>query len=55
MMKESLWRMMENHSRWETYPLASDMSKADALAYWSGPEDETFFVEEGKEATWMYW
>jgi hypothetical protein len=33
----------------ETYPLASDMSKADALAYWNGPEDETFVVEEGDE------
>jgi hypothetical protein len=28
----------------ETYPLASDMSKADALNYWHGPEDEVFVV-----------
>jgi hypothetical protein len=33
----------------ETYPLASDMSKADALNYWNGPEDEAFVVEEGDQ------
>src|SRR5262249_34514828 len=38
----------------ETYPLASDMSKADALDYWYGPEDEIFVVKEGDEALGTY-
>ena len=47
---EAIWRIMEPIVRaGETYPLASDMSKADALDYWYGPEDEIFVVEEGDE------
>jgi hypothetical protein len=38
----------------ETYPLASDMSKADALDYWYGPEDEIFVVKEADEALGTY-
>ena len=45
--QEAIWRVIEPTIRaGQTYPLASDMSKADALAYWNGPEDETFVVEE---------
>src|SRR5690349_5597093 len=29
-----------------TYTLDSDMSEADALAYWMGPDKETFVAEE---------
>lgn len=29
-----------------TYALDSDMSEADALAYWMGPDKETFVAEE---------
>jgi ribosomal protein S18 acetylase RimI-like enzyme len=29
-----------------TYSLASNMSEADALAYWMGPDKETFVAEE---------
>jgi GNAT superfamily N-acetyltransferase len=38
----------------ETYPLASDMSKADALDYWYGPEDEIFVVEKEREILGTY-
>lgn len=30
----------------ETYTLNHDMSEADALAYWMGPDKETFVAEE---------
>ena len=30
----------------ETYALPSDMSEADAIAYWMGPDRETFVAEE---------
>ena len=44
--EEAIWAIMEPIIRaGETYPLPSDMSKAEALAYWNGPEDETFVVE----------
>jgi ribosomal protein S18 acetylase RimI-like enzyme len=50
-----MWRIMEPIIRaGETYPLASNLSKADALAYWNGPEDETFVVEEGDEILGTY-
>ena len=52
---DAIWRIMEPIIRaGETYPLASDMSKADALDYWYGPEDEIFVVEEGDEALGTY-
>src|SRR5262245_42093600 len=52
---EAIWRVMEPIIRaGETYPLASDMTKADALAYWNGPEDETFVVEEGSDIIGKY-
>ncbi len=53
--EEAIWRIMEPIIRaGETYPLASDTSKADAPAYWNGPEDETFVVEEGEEILGAY-
>jgi ribosomal protein S18 acetylase RimI-like enzyme len=36
----------------ETYPLAADMSKDDALAYWN--RAEVFVVEEGQEILGTY-
>jgi hypothetical protein len=55
MMRKRYGRIMEPIIRaGETYRLASDMSKADALAYWNGPEDETFVVEEGDEILGTY-
>ena len=45
--QDAIWRIMEPTIRaGETYPLATDMGKAAALAYWQGPDDETFVVED---------
>jgi ribosomal protein S18 acetylase RimI-like enzyme len=53
--QDAIWRIVEPTIRaGETYPLASDMRRADALAYWNGPEDETFVVEEGSEIVGTY-
>jgi len=43
----AIWAILEPviHSG-ETYALDSDMSERDALAYWLGPEKETFVAEE---------
>src|SRR5262245_22467334 len=38
----------------ETYPLPSDMSKADALAYWNARDAEPFVVEDGQEIVGTY-
>jgi ribosomal protein S18 acetylase RimI-like enzyme len=44
---DDLWRVIEPTIRaGETYPLARDMTKADALAYWRGPTHEVFVAEE---------
>ena len=43
-----------DHSRRGDLPLATDMSKADALAYWNGPDDEIFVVEEGSKIVGTY-
>jgi len=49
----AIWRIMEPIIRaGETYPLASDMSKDDALAYWN--RAEVFVVEEGEEMLGTY-
>jgi ribosomal protein S18 acetylase RimI-like enzyme len=42
----ALWRVIEPTIRaGETYPLARDLSKADALAYWCSPQHEVFVAE----------
>lgn len=38
-----------------TYALDRDMSEADALAYWMGPEKETFVAEEDGVALGTYY
>jgi ribosomal protein S18 acetylase RimI-like enzyme len=41
-----LWRVIEPTIRaGETYPLARDLAKADALAYWRSPQHEVFVAE----------
>ena len=53
--QEAIWRIMEPIIRaGETYPLPSDMSKADALAYWNAPDAEPFVVEDGQEIVGTY-
>ena len=43
----AIWRILEPTIRaGETYTLPRDMSEADALAYWTGADRETFVAEE---------
>lgn len=43
----SIWSILEPVIRaGETYTLDRDMADADALAYWLGPDKETFVVED---------
>lgn len=44
--EDALWRIVEPILRaGETYTLPADMSRADALAYWLAPGNETFVAE----------
>ncbi len=47
---EAIWRALEPVIRaGETYALARQMSEADAILYWTGPDRETFVAEaEGR-------
>jgi len=48
---EAIWRLMEPIIRArETYPLPSDMSKADALAYWNAPDAEPSWSKMKKKS-----
>ncbi len=43
---DAIWRIIEPVIRaGETYALPRDMSEADAIAYWTGPDRETFVAE----------
>ncbi len=43
----AIWRIIEPVIRaGETYTLPRDMSETDAIAYWTGPDRETFVAEE---------
>jgi ribosomal protein S18 acetylase RimI-like enzyme len=45
--RDAIWRVLQPTIRaGETYALPTDMSEADALAYWTGPDRETFVAEE---------
>jgi len=45
--RSSIWTIIEPTIRaGETYTLDRDMSEADALAYWLGPDKETFVAED---------
>ena len=52
----AIWSVIEPTIRaGETYTLAPDMSDHDALAYWMGPDKETFIAEdEGKTVGTYY-
>jgi ribosomal protein S18 acetylase RimI-like enzyme len=44
---DAIWRILEPTIRaGETYALPRDMSQAEALAYWAGPDRATFVAEE---------
>ena len=45
--REAIWSILQPTIRaGETYALPTDMSEADAIAYWVGPDRETFVAEE---------
>ena len=45
--RDAIWRILQPTLRaGETYALPSDMSEADAIAYWMGPDRETFVAEQ---------
>jgi ribosomal protein S18 acetylase RimI-like enzyme len=45
--RDAIWRILQPTIRaGETYALPSDMSEAGAIAYWMGPDRETFVAEE---------
>lgn len=52
----ALWHILEPAIRaGETYALPRDMSEADALAYWTGPDRETFVADEGGHILGTYY
>ena len=45
--RDAIWRILQPTIRaGETYALPRDMSEADAIAYWMGPDREAFVAEE---------
>jgi ribosomal protein S18 acetylase RimI-like enzyme len=45
--REAVWRILRPTIRaGETYALPTDLSEADAIAYWMGTDRETFIAEE---------
>lgn len=53
---DAIWRILEPVIRaGETYALPRDMMRADALAYWTGPDRETFVAEENGRIAGTYY
>jgi len=54
--KAAIWSILEPVIRaGETYALPRDMRQADALAYWMGPDRETFVAEAGGRIAGTYY
>ncbi len=52
----AIWSILEPVFRsGDTYTLPSDISMADAIAYWCGPQHETFVAEEKSEIVGTYY
>jgi len=52
----AIWSLLEPVFRsGDTYTLPSDISEADAIAYWCGPRHETFVAEEKSEILGTYY
>jgi ribosomal protein S18 acetylase RimI-like enzyme len=53
---DAIWRILEPVIRaGETYPLPCDMTQADAIAYWMGPDHETFVAEKEGQVVGTYY
>jgi len=54
--RDAIWRVIEPAIRaGETFTLERDMSEEEALAYWMGPDKETFVAEDGGEVLGTYY
>jgi ribosomal protein S18 acetylase RimI-like enzyme len=52
----AIWSLLEPTIRaGETYALPRDMTQTEAIAYWMGPERETFVAEEGRRLFGTYY
>jgi ribosomal protein S18 acetylase RimI-like enzyme len=52
----AIWQILEPVIRaGETYALPRGMTRADALAYWTGPDRETFLAEDGGNVLGTYY
>lgn len=52
----AMWRILEPTIRAaETYTLPRDLGREDALAYWTGPDRETFVTEAGGDVLGTYY
>ncbi|ODT09653.1 MAG: GNAT family N-acetyltransferase [Kaistia sp. SCN 65-12] len=53
---DAVWAILEPTFRaGETYAIDRDISRADALAYWTGPDRETFVAEDVGEILGTYY
>jgi ribosomal protein S18 acetylase RimI-like enzyme len=53
---DAIWKILEPIiSAGETYTLPKDMTKAEALAYWAGPDRQTFVAEEDGRIVGTYY
>ena len=53
---DAIWRILEPTFRTgETYPIARDISRADALAYWRSPGHDVFVAEDGGRIVGTYY
>ncbi len=53
---DAIWQILEPTIRaGETYALPRDMSKDDGLAYWTGPDRQTFVADQDGEIVGTYY
>jgi ribosomal protein S18 acetylase RimI-like enzyme len=53
---DAIWQILEPTIRaGETYALPRDMSKGEALAYWTGPDRRTFVANEEGQTVGTYY
>jgi ribosomal protein S18 acetylase RimI-like enzyme len=53
---DAIWQILEPVIRaGETYALPRDMTEAAALAYWTGPDRNTFVAEESSQVIGTYY
>ena len=54
--RDAIWQILEPTIRaGDTYPLPRDMNKAEAVAYWTGPDRETFVAEKDGRVIGTYY